>query len=225
MLRNVVETYQTDYVGEKVRFSVAGEWVESTKHHPVWVVEGEALEDRPKPDHVRQAELEIESATVPGRWVDAGDLRVGDVLLKRSGERVAIEALQLQLIVAKVYNFQVEQLHNYAVGLNGLLVHNNAPCGNERRSAVRQAWRQEQELIKAGQQGTRRWTAAEKRILAKTGKVPGYQGHHINSVNGHPELAGNPNNVEFVTRAENLARHGGNWRNPTTGELLERTIP
>jgi hypothetical protein len=94
-----------------------------------------------------------------------------------------------------------------------------------RRRAVRQAWKQEQELVRRTGEGTRKWSDDEIDALLNSGRVPGYQGHHINSVNGHPQLAGIPNNVELVTRAENLLRHRGNWRNPTTGDLLDRSIP
>lgn len=75
----------------------------------------------------------------------------------------------------------------------------------------------------SGKPGTVNWTAAEKTELLQTGKVSGYQGHHINSVNGHPELARDPNNIKFVKGGGgNLAEHGGNFRNPTTGELMNR---
>ena len=66
------------------------------------------------------------------------------------------------------------------------------------------------------------WTKAEKAELLKTGKVKGYEGHHINNVKDHPEFAGNPNNIEFVKRPEHLDAHGGNFRNETHGELLNR---
>src|SRR5437588_12897174 len=51
----------------------------------------------------------------------------------------------------------------------------------------------------------------------------GFEGHHLNSVNGSPDLAGNPNNIKFVEgRAGNLAEHGGNFRNATSRELISR---
>ena len=40
---------------------------------------------------------------------------------------------------------------------------------------------------------------------------------HINNVKNHPEMAGDPNNIEFLNRAERLDAHGGNFRNPTEG--------
>lgn len=73
--------------------------------------------------------------------------------------------------------------------------------------------------------GTYRWTAAQKAELLQTGRVSGFQGHHINSVKGHPGMAGNPNNVEFVKgSAGNLAKHGGDFRNATQGSLLNRSL-
>ncbi|HCB15036.1 MAG TPA: hypothetical protein DEP36_15930 [Gammaproteobacteria bacterium] len=68
-----------------------------------------------------------------------------------------------------------------------------------RRSAVRKAWAQEHKLVTMTSRGTRKWTPAEKQQLLKTGKVKGYEGHHINSVKTHPHLAGKPNNVMFLT--------------------------
>ncbi|HZI57374.1 MAG TPA: RHS repeat-associated core domain-containing protein [Verrucomicrobiae bacterium] len=94
-----------------------------------------------------------------------------------------------------------------------------------RRQAVRDAWKQEKALIAAGQEGTVKWTDAQKAELLKTGKVKGFEGHHINSVNGSPELASNPNNIKFVEgRVKNLAEHAGDFRNATKGALLNRSL-
>jgi hypothetical protein len=130
----VVETYQNDYIGEKIRIKVQGDWIESTRHHPVWVISGNDLENRPRPEHVVRADED--SVGGQGRWVDACDLQVGDVLLTkdrqgadcRTAGRATIDAIEVEFVAAKVYNFQVEGLHNYAVGYWQVLVHNNAPC-------------------------------------------------------------------------------------------------
>ena len=95
-----------------------------------------------------------------------------------------------------------------------------------RRRAVAQAWKQEQALVRETGQGTRQWTDKEIQELLENGRVKGYQGHHINSVNGSPDLAGSPDNIKFVRGgSEHLAEHGGNYRNATTGEVLDRSIP
>jgi len=92
-----------------------------------------------------------------------------------------------------------------------------------RRRAVSDAWKMEAEMIRRTGQGTRAWTESEIEEIRATGRVGGYQGHHINSVNAHPELAGNPDNVAFRRAGqEHLEEHLGNYRNPTSGPLLNR---
>lgn len=68
-----------------------------------------------------------------------------------------------------------------------------------RQSAGRNAWVQERKLVKMTGRGSRKWTSAERQQLLRTGKVKGYEGHHINSVKTHPHLASNPNNIRFLT--------------------------
>lgn len=106
---------------QPVFVTVDGETIESTFRHPYWVVNGEDLDDRPLLDHHVAVP---EDATTPGRWVDAGDLRA-DILLLRDGRHVGIESIEVKPVVQKVYNFEVEELHNYAVGRAGTPVHNN----------------------------------------------------------------------------------------------------
>jgi len=59
---------------------------------------------------------------------------------------------------------------------------------------------------------------------AETAVVPdNIIGHHINDVARFPEWAGDPRNIEFVRgQAGNLQQHGGNFRNGTTGPLIDR---
>ena len=64
--------------------------------------------------------------TQAGRWVEACDLKLGDYTLFRSGEVVLIEAITVAYAHTKVYNFEVEDFHTYAVGEGGALVHNKA---------------------------------------------------------------------------------------------------
>jgi hypothetical protein len=92
-----------------------------------------------------------------------------------------------------------------------------------RRKAVREAWKKEHELVRRTGKGSRNWTRAEKQELLKTGKVKGYEGHHINNVKNNPNLAGDQRNIKFVKgRAEHLKEHGGNFRTPTKGPLIKR---
>ena len=86
-----------------------------------------------------------------------------------------------------------------------------------RSSAVQKAWKNEVELVETTGKGTRNWTSAELDELLTNGKVKGYVGHHMKSVKGYPELAGDPSNIQFLTRKEHLQAHNGNWRNITHG--------
>lgn len=72
--------------------------------------------------------------------------------------------------------------------------------------------------------GTYQWTDAQKAELLKTGRVKGFEGHHINNVEAHPDLAATPDNIKFVDgRIEHLQEHNGNFQNPTTGLMLDRS--
>jgi hypothetical protein len=102
--------------------TVADETINSTSRHPYFVVRGEGLDSRPTLEHLARVP---EGATTPGRWVDAVDLRVGDELLLLDGRVERIEHIELYPFFDTVYNFEVDDLHCYAVGRSGILVHNN----------------------------------------------------------------------------------------------------
>ncbi len=120
----VLETYQNNQATELVEIEVAGERIRSTRHHPFWVIEGDGLAARPKPGHIVDAWQE--SKVVPGRWVDAGDLKLGDVLLLKDNKPSRVSTLAVCPNSEPVYNFAVDSLHCYAVGTNAVLVHNNS---------------------------------------------------------------------------------------------------
>jgi hypothetical protein len=66
--------------------------------------------------------------TQNGRWVYAKDLRVDDVVISRSLNKQRVTAVESSITKTLVYNFLVDDLHNYAVGDYEILVHNtNAP--------------------------------------------------------------------------------------------------
>ena len=228
-LRHVTETYQHEHDGDMVAVSVAGEEIESTGHHPWWVVRGEALGRRPQPEHVPGNPVGFHGE---GRWVDAIDLRVGDVLLLRSGEQAPISRLSVRGARQLMYNFHVEELECYAVGNQEVLVHNNSflegktPIAGTRGTGVNRAIAAEVDLVRRTGQGTIEggWAAPEIAFIQETGQLPqNIVGHHINNVAQYPEWAGDPRNIRFVRgQASNLAEHGGNFQNPTTGPLIDR---
>ena len=72
--------------------AASGAEVRSTYHHPYWVVSGEDLDERPTPDQLGEQLQSVPG--VEGRWVDAGDLRPGDVLLSRTGGESTVESVE-----------------------------------------------------------------------------------------------------------------------------------
>ena len=189
-LKPVVETYINETT-ELTHIFVSGEEIVATPTHPFY-------------------------CPVKG-WTDAAHLRAGDILVLVNGEYVVVEKVQHELLESpvKVYNFQVADYHTYYVSDAGVLVHNTC-----RGNAVRKAWQNEQELVRETGSGTRSWTAAQKIELLETGKVRGFVGHHMKSVKGFPDLAGDPSNIQFLTRAEHFLAHAKNWRNITYGRYL-----
>jgi hypothetical protein len=64
-----------------------------------------------------------------GEWIKAGELQIGDEILKSDGTWAIVESV-VSRSNDKVYNVEVRQNHNYFVGGQGLLVHNTCGGGN-----------------------------------------------------------------------------------------------
>lgn len=89
----------------------------------------------------------------------------------------------------------------------------------ESNKAILAAWNKEQELVQKGK-GTREWTPKQQQDILEKGKAydedgVAFQGQHMKSAEMYPEHQGDPENIQFLTRAEHLEAHNGNWRNPT----------
>jgi hypothetical protein len=170
----VVETYAYEHDGDLVTLTVADEAIEATGKHPFWVVEGQGLERRPRAEHVPETPW---GAKIPGRWVDAGDLQVGDVLLLRSGRPVAVTRLAVRHVRQQVYNFQVEELHCYAVGVSQVLVHNNCGEGAPTLPEYTPDQRALQQLVNEATLGGRRpLTASDAQIVMQWAREINYPG-------------------------------------------------
>ena len=115
--------------------------IESTDVHPFWVVTDE-------PDLERAARSVVDENGVTlyhenlesglnGYWVEAKDLRVGDVVLGANGELSTLVSSERVVFPdgIKVYNFMVDGNHNYFIiaqvgeyGQTCILVHNAREC-------------------------------------------------------------------------------------------------
>ncbi|KAM7009482.1 teneurin-3 isoform 1-T1 [Tautogolabrus adspersus] len=71
-----------------------------------------------------------------------------------------------------------------------------------RQRALSSAWSREQQRVRDGEEGVRLWTEGEKRQLLSSGKVLGYDGYYVLSIEQYPELADSANNMQFLRQSE-----------------------
>ncbi|XP_045560112.1 teneurin-4 isoform X9 [Salmo salar] len=71
-----------------------------------------------------------------------------------------------------------------------------------RQRAVAQAWTRERQRLREGEEGSRAWTDGEKQQLLGSGKVTGYDGFYVVSVDQFPELSDSVNNIHFMRQSE-----------------------
>uniref|UniRef100_A0A6Q2X248 Teneurin-3 n=1 Tax=Esox lucius TaxID=8010 RepID=A0A6Q2X248_ESOLU len=71
-----------------------------------------------------------------------------------------------------------------------------------RQKALASAWSREQQRVRDGEEGVRLWTEGEKRQLLSGGKVLGYDGYYVLSIEQYPELADSANNIQFLRQSE-----------------------
>uniref|UniRef100_A0A8D0H4F4 Teneurin-1 n=1 Tax=Sphenodon punctatus TaxID=8508 RepID=A0A8D0H4F4_SPHPU len=71
-----------------------------------------------------------------------------------------------------------------------------------RQRAVAQAWTKEQRRLQEGEEGMRAWTDGEKQQLLSTGRVQGYDGYFVLSVEQYLELSDSANNIHFMRQSE-----------------------
>lgn len=89
----------------------------------------------------------------------------------------------------------------------------------ESNKAVAAAWKNEKQRVSEGK-GTRDWTPEQQQDILDRGKAydengKAFEGQHMRSVEMHPEAQADPNNIQFLTKAEHLEAHDGAWTNPT----------
>jgi len=92
---------------------------------------------------------------------------------------------------------------------------------NQRTAAVRESLEKEKGYVREGK-GTREWTPEQQEeIMAgerpKDDNGKAYEGHHMKSVSKYPAHAGNRENIQWLSRDEHKAAHGGNFHTPTNG--------
>ena len=120
--------------------------LETTDGHPFWVVTDEPDLSRAASDYSDGLYHGNLAPDLNGYWVEAKDLRSGDVFLGANGELsvlVSVERVQFDETI-KVYNFTVDGNHDYFVlaqvgdyGQTCILVHNAKKYGGETSATKR----------------------------------------------------------------------------------------
>uniref|UniRef100_A0A8B9HKB5 Teneurin-4 n=1 Tax=Astyanax mexicanus TaxID=7994 RepID=A0A8B9HKB5_ASTMX len=71
-----------------------------------------------------------------------------------------------------------------------------------KQRVVEAAWARERLRLRQGEDGTRTWTDGERQQLLASGRVQGYEGYYMVSVDQFPELADSISNVHFLRQSE-----------------------
>jgi hypothetical protein len=121
ILAEVDEIHTHDYTGEMITIEAGTNVIRATGNHPFFILDGDGLSARPEPLDVPASDR---GTVGPGRWVEAGYLKTGDVLKSRIGERLVITKVLRHRENTLVYNIGIDGCHNYAVSPGGALVHN-----------------------------------------------------------------------------------------------------
>jgi Ca-activated chloride channel family protein len=123
LFRRVLQTEKHQYRGDMVTITAGDAEIKATGNHPFWVVKGKKIKLRPFAADLTVAER---PSTPVGRWIEARSLQAGDVLRGIYGRHYKVDRVASSYQHSTVYNLKVAELHTYAVGKEGILVHNKA---------------------------------------------------------------------------------------------------
>ena len=165
-------------------------------------------------------------------WKAAKDIEKVDKLTNVHLEEVPVYGTRKFSVSddISVYNLEIENTHTYFVGKEQILVHNDCTrIASMRSKAVKDAWANEKEAVLNGT-SKYNWTEAQQYELIQTGKIHGYEGHHIitvheleNTVNEN--LIADPDNIVFLTKQMHLKIHRNNFQNSTDYDQLVELLP
>ena len=121
VLARILKRQSFQYEGDMVTIQIGNSTIQSTGNHPFYVMSGDSLAFRPLPQDISKVE---QVTTEHGRWVEARDLKEGDILKNNSGNGLIISSISSRHEETVVYNLNIEGYHNYAVDKKCILVHN-----------------------------------------------------------------------------------------------------
>jgi len=126
VLATILQRQTIRYAGDMITVRLGAETIRATGNHPFFVQGGDELFSRPHPRDVPAGEPLMSQW---GRWVEARDLREGDLLVAEYGGVLAVTGLSSWQETTDVHCLEVERDHNCAMGRTGILVHNSGKSG------------------------------------------------------------------------------------------------
>ena len=125
--KRVEKFHENIYDGPLFSIHTDNGLVRTTINHPFWVLNGFDLDERQTPREL--AENEDQGLSLPGRWVNSHELRCGDVLIGQDGQQQVVLRVEQEYVQAfLVHNLTISEDHTFAVGADGVLVHNTGGC-------------------------------------------------------------------------------------------------
>ncbi len=126
--RRVETRHENIYEGPVLTLTTESGTIRTMVYHPFWVERGRDLGERSVPREL--SPVEDQGFSLEGRWVNSHELRVGDILIGQDGSRRALLRIEQEFKSAfPVNNLTIDEDHTFAVGPDGVLVHNTDGCG------------------------------------------------------------------------------------------------
>ena len=94
---------------EIVLLTIDGELLETTDEHPFYVMDSAPW---------------LSVGQTAGRWVDAGELSIGNNIWRADGSTGEVESVEVAAVQQRMYNLTVDTAHTFFVGQGQWLVHN-----------------------------------------------------------------------------------------------------
>lgn len=174
---------------------------------------------------LRDVNSSIFATTLQGEILTSAMYSTNDSVGTINNLRGTIDSYKSQF--QSIYSSLNETRTSTEKALSELLL-NNPSADSMRSNGVSQMW----DYLKAEAQmggNSSGFSPEHQQELLERGKIRNFEGHHINSVDAHPNLQSNPDNVMPLEEhryddgpRDHFKAHDNNWRNPTEGPLVDR---
>lgn len=167
--------------------------------------------------------------SISGDYVRANYIDDNVELLGSNGNIINADYVYTDILdeEVEVYNFTVDNYHTYFVGEDEILVHNDCTINTKRNKAVRDAWKERGEGFANGDYAEfKNLTSEQLAEFSKTGRISGYEGHHIIPVNQvvgteSEYLISSADNIVFATKQQHTYIHAIGDGLETTSRVVE----